>query len=133
MRPKPKLLFLSIFTSVGVQWNIATLIPHSDNEHPSLVAQIADDFKQINGLFDDMIYEICHHIQAYTTSNESFTYSQMLHENYCIKFFQAMEVKICDLKDCGHWTSCCAKIYLLMLKQLWPFGFSNARDFPMEC
>jgi hypothetical protein len=78
------------------------LIPHSDNEHLSFVAQIADDFAQIDGLFDDTIHEICHHIQAYTTLNESFTYSQMLHENHCIKFYEAMQVKIRDQEDCCH-------------------------------
>jgi hypothetical protein len=63
-----------------------------------------DDFKQINGLFDDTIKETCHHIQAYTTSNESFMYSQMLCENICIKVFKAMEVKICDHEDLCRWT-----------------------------
>jgi hypothetical protein len=81
VRPKPKLFFLSVFTSVGAQWNFATSIPHSDNEHLSFVAQIANEFEQINGLFDEMINEICHHIQAYTTSHECFSYSQMLHED----------------------------------------------------
>jgi hypothetical protein len=96
MRSKPTLSFLSVFTLVGAQWNFATLISHSDNERFSLVAQIADDFKQINGLFDDTINDICHHIQAYTTSNESFTYSQILCESDPRKFFEAMEVKIPD-------------------------------------
>ncbi len=44
-RPKPKLSFLSVFISVGAQRNFATSIPHSDNEHFSFAAQIADDFK----------------------------------------------------------------------------------------
>jgi hypothetical protein len=100
------------------------LIPHSDNEHVSFVAQIADDFKQINGLFDDTINEICHHIQAYTTSNESFTYSQMRCENDCIKFFQAMEVKIPDHKDHCHWTLMLCKDLLVDVKTImaiWSF------------
>jgi hypothetical protein len=62
MRPKPGLSFLSIFTLVGAQWNFPTSIPHSDNECLSFVAQIANDFEQINGLFDDTINEICHYI-----------------------------------------------------------------------
>ncbi len=66
-RPKPKLSFLSVLTSGGAQWNFATSIPHSDKERFPFVAQIADDFEQINDLFDDTINEICHHIQAYTT------------------------------------------------------------------
>jgi hypothetical protein len=46
-----------------------------------------------------MINEICHHIQAYTTSNECFTYSQMLHEDDRMKFFKAIEVGIHDHKE----------------------------------
>jgi hypothetical protein len=80
------------------------LIPHSDNEHLSFVAQIANDFKKINGLFNDMINEICHHIQAYTTSNKCFMYSQMLREDDRIKFFEAMEVKIHDHEEHSYWT-----------------------------
>ncbi len=111
-RLKPKLSFVSVFTSVGAWWNFAASIFHSDNEHLSFAAQIADDFEQIKGLFDDTINEICHHIQAYTTSNESFTYYQMLCENDRIKFFEAMEVKIHDHEACCHWT--------LMLHKDWP-------------
>ncbi len=77
-RSKPKLSFLSVFNSVGALWTFATMNPHSDYEHLSFAAQIANDFEQINGLFDNTINEICHHIHAYTTSNETFTYSQML-------------------------------------------------------
>jgi hypothetical protein len=58
MRPKPKLSFLSLFTSVGAQWNFAISIHHSDNERFSFVARIADDFERINGLFDDTVSEI---------------------------------------------------------------------------
>ncbi len=102
------LYFFSYATSITTDHKtkaeafFATSIPHSDNEHPPIVTQIADDFEQINGLFDDTTNEICYHIQAYTTLNESFTYSQMLHENDCIKFFEAMEVLIRDHEDCCH-------------------------------
>ena len=58
------------------------------------MAQIANDFEQINGLFDDTRNAICHQIQANTTSNESFMYSQMLRETDHTKFFEAMEIKI---------------------------------------
>jgi len=101
-RPKPRLFILSIFNSVGAQWNFATLNPHSENEHLSFVAQIANDFKQINGLFDDTINAICHQVQAYSTSNEAFTYSQMLQEANHMKFFEAMEIKISNQENCCH-------------------------------
>ncbi len=87
-RPKPKLSFLSVFNSAGTLWNFATSYPHSEHEHLSFMARIANDFKQINGLFDDTINAICHQVQPYTTSNESFTYSQMLHEANHMKFFE---------------------------------------------
>jgi hypothetical protein len=77
-RPKPRLSFLSVFNSVGAQWNFATLNPHSENEHLFFIAQIANDFEQINGLFNNTINAIYHQVQTYTTSNESFMYSQML-------------------------------------------------------
>jgi hypothetical protein len=93
-RSKPKLSFLSVFNSVGALRTFATTNPHSDYEHLSFVARTANDFEQINGLFDNTINETRHHIQAYTTSNETFTYSQMLCEDDRVKFFEAMEVKI---------------------------------------
>jgi hypothetical protein len=58
-RLKPKLSFLSNFNSVGALWTFATTNPHSDYEHLSFAAQIANDFEQINGLFDSAINEIC--------------------------------------------------------------------------
>jgi hypothetical protein len=94
--PKPSQSFLSVFNSVGTQWNFTTLNPHSEHEHLSFVAQIANDFEQINSLFDNTINAKCHQIQAYTTSNESFKYSQMLHEADHTKFFEAMEIEITD-------------------------------------
>jgi len=104
------------------------------------VARIANDFEQINGLFDDTLNAICHqiqayttsNIQAYTTSNESFTYSQMLREIDHAKFFEAMEIKINDHEARRHWD--------LMLRTDLPLGskiimaiWSFKRDFPMEC
>ena len=71
-------------------------------EHISFLACIANDYEQINVLFDDTINEICHHILAYTTSNEPFTYSQMLCEHDRVKLFEVMEVKIGNHKNCRH-------------------------------
>jgi hypothetical protein len=107
---------------VGTRWNFATKNPHSEHEHLSFVAQfatknphseqhehlsfvarIANDFKQINDLFNDTINAFCCQIYAYTTSNESFTYSQMLREADHTKFFEAMEIEIDDHETCHHW------------------------------
>ncbi len=58
----------------------------------------------MNGLFDDTINDICHQIHAYATSNESFTYSQMLREEDHKQFFKAMEVKLAAHEERNHWT-----------------------------
>jgi hypothetical protein len=63
---------------------------------------MANDFEQINGLFGDTINLFCHQIYAYTTFNESFTYSQMLCEADHTKFFEAMEIEIDDHETCRH-------------------------------
>jgi hypothetical protein len=76
--------------------------------------RIANDFEQINGLFNDTIKAICHQIQAYTTSNESFTYSQMLCKADHTKFFEAMEIEINDHEARRHWD--------LMLRTDLPLG-----------
>jgi hypothetical protein len=113
-RPKPKLSFLPVFNSVGIRWTFATLIPHSENEQISFVAKFANDFERNNSLFDDMINEICHQVQAYATSNESYTYSQMLCEADHINVFEATEIEINDNESCRHWT-------LILCKEL-PIG-----------
>jgi hypothetical protein len=79
-----------------------------------LCCQNANDFKQINGPFDDRINDICLHIQAYTTSNKCFRYSQMLREDDRIIFFEATEVEIHDHEERSHWT--------LMLRKDLPVG-----------
>ncbi len=78
------------------------------------MARIANDFEQINGIYDNMINAICHQVQAYTTSNESFTYSQMLWEADNTKFFEAMEIKINNHETPCHWD--------LMLQKDLPLG-----------
>jgi hypothetical protein len=45
-----------------------------------------------------MINEICHHIQVYTTSNESFAYSQMLRENDHINYLKLWKSKYVTTK-----------------------------------
>ncbi len=46
------------------------------------MAGISNDFEQINGLSNDIINNFWHHITAFTTSNQSFTYSQLLQSNH---------------------------------------------------
>jgi hypothetical protein len=108
------------------------LIPHSENEHLSLVAQISNDFEQINGLYDDTINAICLQIQAYTTSNESFTYSQMLWEADHTKFFEAMEIKIGDgdHKNCRHWGLMLHKDLPLDAKTIMAIWLFKQKRFP---
>jgi hypothetical protein len=127
--PKPRLSFLSVFNSVGARWNFVTLNPHSENEHLSFMDQIANKFEQINELFDNTINAICHQIQAYTPSNESFTYSQMLQEADHTKFFEAMEIKISIMRIVVTGISCYKNTYLLALTimAIWLF---KCKRFP---
>ena len=68
------------------------------------MAQLLNNFNQLNRLFDDTINNICHQVHAYATSNESFTYSGMLREEDHKQFFQEMEVELSDHEECNHWT-----------------------------
>jgi hypothetical protein len=102
-KTQAKAVFPLCLQLVSAQWNFATTNPHSENEYLYFVAQIASTFEQINGLFDNTINAISHQVQAYTASNESFTFSQMLREADHTKFFEAMEIKISDHKTRHHW------------------------------
>ena len=51
-----------------------------------------------------MINDVIHHIKAYTTTNENYTYSGMLKEDDYKKFFQAMIDEIQVHKQREHWT-----------------------------
>jgi hypothetical protein len=68
------------------------------------VAQLSNNYDWMNGLFDNTINNICHQIHAYATSNESFTYLQMLREEDHKQFFEAMEVELADHEERNHWT-----------------------------
>jgi hypothetical protein len=127
-RPKPRLSFFSVSNSFGARWNFATSNPHSEYEHLSFVARIANDFEQINGLFDDTLNAICH--QAYTTSNESLTYSQMLRETDHTKFFEAMEIEINDHEARCHWDLMLRTDLLLGSKTIMVIWSFKRKRFP---
>ena len=84
--------FFSVFYAVGALWSFATSsMPHFHNDScHSFVARVLNDYERINGLFDDTINDIIHRVKAFSTSNESFTYKQMLKEEDYKYFFQAM-------------------------------------------
>jgi hypothetical protein len=68
------------------------------------VARFSNNYDRLHGLFDDTINDICHQVYAYATSNECFTYSQMLREEDNKQFFKAMEVELDDHEVQHHWT-----------------------------
>ena len=103
-KPRPRLSFLSVFNLVGSLWTFATTTSHADHETYSFVARLSNDFDRLNGLFDDTINDICHQVQAFATSNESYTYSGMLREDDHKQFFQAMELELADHEERNHWT-----------------------------
>ena len=65
----------------------------------TLVKMTNSILSQLNGLFDDTINNLCHQVHAYATSNESFTYSQMLREEDHKQFFEAMEAELSDHEE----------------------------------
>ena len=95
-RTKTKLSFFSVFCSIGALWSFATsCMPHyHESKCHSFVARISNEYEKVNGLFDDTINGIIHHVKAFTTSNENFTYNEMLKEDDFKHFFQAMINKI---------------------------------------
>jgi hypothetical protein len=94
------------------------------------VACFSNDFVHLNGLFDDRINEICHQIHAYTTSNESFTYSQMLRQEDFKQFFKAMEVELNDHKTCKHWNLMERKDFPLGTKTIIAIWSFKCKWFP---
>jgi hypothetical protein len=95
------------------------------------VAHFLNDFDHLNGLLDDTINDICHQVHAYATSNESFTYSQMLREEDQKQFFKAMEVKLADHEFHNHWTLMDCKdlpIRTKMIMAIWSYKHKRFPD-----
>jgi hypothetical protein len=84
-------------------WTFATTNSYPVDEQFSFVACFSNYFDWLNGLLDDTSNEICHQIHAYTTSNQSFTYFQMLQQEDFKQFFRAMEVELDNHETCKHW------------------------------
>jgi len=98
--------YFSMFMGIGALWSFATLsMPHFYNSQcHSYVARISNDYERLNGLFDDTINDVIHHVKAFSTTNEAFTYKQMLKEDDYRDFFKAMidEIEVHEKRD--HWT-----------------------------
>ena len=105
-RNKPILAFFSIFCAVGTLWSFASSsCPHfHNNVCHSFTARVSNDYERINGLFDDTMNDLCHQVKSFTTSNEAFTYKQMLQESDCKQFFMAMLDEITVHEKQEHWT-----------------------------
>ncbi len=73
---------------------------------------------------------ICHQIQAYTTSNESFMYSQMLWEADHTKFFEAIEIKISNHENRRHWDLMLRKDLPLGAKTIMAIWLFKCKQFP---
>ena len=104
---QPRLAFLSLLTGVGRLWSFASVSsPHCDNigRCHSFVARVSNEYERVNGLFDDTINNMLHHVKAFTTGNENFTFNQMLKEDDYRMFFQAMLEEISVHEEREHWT-----------------------------
>jgi hypothetical protein len=84
----------------------------------------------MNGLFDNTINDICHQIYAYATSNESFTYLQMLREEDHKQFFEAMEVELAAHEERNHWTLIERKDMPIGTKTIMALWSFKRRRFP---
>ena len=103
---KPRMALFSAFCGFGSLWSFATSsMPHFfDQKCHSFVSRISHDHERLSGLFDDTINDVIHHVKAFTTSNENFTFNQMLKENDYADFFQAMLDEISVHEQRNHWT-----------------------------
>ena len=94
-RPKIKIpileLFL-VFCAIGALWSFTiSQSPHFHDEAcHSFTSRVSNDYEHINGLFENTMKQLCHQVKSYTTSNEPYTYKQMLQKKYCKEFFNAM-------------------------------------------
>ena len=89
-----------------------------------------DDYERINGLYDDTINDICHHVKAYTTSNEAYTYKQMLKEDDFKEFFQAMIEEIEVHEKPNHWTPIDRKDIPVGVKTIMAIWSFKRKRFP---
>ena len=86
------LVFFSVFCAVGDLWTFSTSLSlhfHNKSFH-SFTKRVSNEYKRINGLFDKTMNEVCHQVKSFTTSNEAYTYKQMLNGNYFKDFFHDM-------------------------------------------
>ena len=100
------LVFFSVFCAVGALWTFSTsLSPNFHNKtFHSFIKRVSNEYERINGLIDDTMNEVCQQVKSFTTSNEAYTYKQMLNENYFKEFFQAVleEIEVHEKRD--QWT-----------------------------
>ncbi len=94
------------------------------------MAQISNDVEQSNGLFDDTINDFCHHIMAFTTLNESFTYAQMLCKSNHKHFFEAMEIELDDHESQKHWALMLRKDLPIESKTIMAIWLFKQKRFP---
>jgi len=103
-KKKQIISFYSVFSAVGTLWCFAFLsMPRFfHNKCHSFVTRFSNDYERVNGLFDDTINDVVHHIKAFTTSNESYTYNRMQKEDDYREFFQTILEEIGVHEKCEH-------------------------------
>jgi hypothetical protein len=97
------------------------------------MAQIAHDFEQINGLFNNTINAICHKFKPtqlpMSHSRTHRCFKRLIIQN-SLKQWRS---KLAITRIIVTGISRCKKTYLLLLRQSWLFGCSSASSSPMEC
>jgi hypothetical protein len=102
-----------------------------DNETFSFVACFSNNYDHLNSLLDDTINDACCQVHAYATSNESFTYSQMLREEDHKQFLKQLKSNLLTTKFAIIGLSCNARTYLLEQRQSLLSGLLSVSGFPM--
>ena len=84
-RNTPILELFSVFYAIGSLWSFTmSQCPYFHNKAcHSFTSRVSNSYECINGLFYDIMNELCHQVKSYTTSNEAYTYKQMLQEKDC--------------------------------------------------
>ena len=131
-RKKPIMAFFSVLCAIGTLWSFATSTsPHFNNGTcHSFTTRVSNDYERIHGLFDDTMNDICHQVKSFATSNEAFTYKQMLKENDYREFFQAMidEIEVHEKRE--HWTMMERKDLSPGAKTIMAIWFFKRKRFP---
>ena len=99
-QPKYLLVCFNLFLVGSVK------IPkHQTNTNAIFTEKVMNRFHEVNELYDDTLNTI--HNSFYSTditTHKTFTFREAMKQEYRLSFLEAVEKKICDHEEGGHWT-----------------------------